>query len=93
MTLPVSLWPEPNIARVYDYYPRVRLLAGGQGQLHGGPGGRGSPWPAHRCYLPLGSTITAGLLSAGSEVLSLARNRERAAQNCPIVRHEVARVE
>jgi uncharacterized protein YbjT (DUF2867 family) len=30
---------------------------------------------------PLGSTITAGLPTAESEVLGLARNRERAAQN------------
>jgi uncharacterized protein YbjT (DUF2867 family) len=28
-----------------------------------------------------GSTITAGLLTAGSDVLGLARNRERTAQN------------
>jgi uncharacterized protein YbjT (DUF2867 family) len=30
---------------------------------------------------PPGSTITAGLLTAASDVLGLARNRERTAQN------------
>jgi hypothetical protein len=47
-------------------------------------GGIGSPGLLTGATCRSAARSRPGLLSAGSELLNLVRNRERAAQNCPI---------